>query len=148
MSDAALVSDVVLESGVTLVSDVVLASGVADVNPLLLVGVGGVAGAVARHLLGERIDERTLDTLAVNVIGSFLLGALVAAPPTVISTDLQLLLGTGFCGAFTTFSTFAFETVRLVETDETGRAAGSAVANLVGAVLAVLLGGLLAGLAF
>lgn len=109
-------------------------------NPALLVGVGGVAGAIARHLLGERIDERTADTLAVNVLGSFLLGAILAAPSSVVGADLQLLLGTGFCGAFTTFSTFAFETVRLVETGERERAAVSAVANLVGAIAAVLLG--------
>ena len=110
-------------------------------NPYLLVGVGGVAGAVTRHLLGERIDERTVDTLAVNLVGSFLLGAIVAAPSSLVTADLRLLLGTGFCGAFTTFSTFAFETVRLAETDEVGRAAGNAVANLIGAVAAVLLGG-------
>ena len=117
-------------------------------NPVLLVGVGGVAGALARHLLGERIDERTLDTLAVNVLGSLLLGALVAAPATVVPTDLQLLLGSGFCGAFTTFSTFAFETVRLAETGERQRAAVNAAANLLGALGAVFLGAALAGVAF
>lgn len=109
-------------------------------NPAVLVGVGGVAGAIARHRLGERIDERTLDTLAVNVFGSFLLGAVLAAP---LASDLKLLLGTGFCGAFTTFSTFAFETVRLVETGDRKRAVATAVANLVGAVGAVLAGGAL-----
>jgi CrcB protein len=118
---------------------------VALVNPALLVGVGGVAGAIARHLFGERVDERvdygTVDTFAVNVIGSVLLGGILAAPPTLIGTDLQLLLGTGFCGAFTTFSTFAFETVRLFETGERERAAVTALANLVGAIAAVLFGG-------
>jgi CrcB protein len=117
---------------------------VALVNPALLVGVGGVAGAIARHLLGERIDEHaaygTVDTLAVNVIGSLLLGGILAAPPTLIGTELQLLLGTGFCGAFTTFSTFAFETVRLVETGDRVGAALSALANLGGAIAAVVLG--------
>ena len=111
------------------------------VNSALLVGAGGVAGALVRHLLGERIDERTADTLAVNVVGSFLLGAIVAAPPDLVAADLRLFLGTGFCGAFTTFSTFAFETVRLAETDEVERAVATGFANLVGAVAAVLLGG-------
>lgn len=114
-------------------------------NPSLLVGVGGVGGAIARHLLGEYVEGQGLDTLAVNVLGSFLLGALVAAPPTLVSTDLRLLLGVGFCGAFTTFSTFAFETVRLAETGESELALGNATANLLGALGAVLLGGFLVG---
>ena len=113
------------------------------VDPFVLVGVGGVLGALARHLLGERIDARTGDTLAVNVVGSFLLGGLLAAP---VGESLLLFVGTGFCGAFTTFSTFAFETVRLAETGEPRRAAANAAVNLVGAVLAVLAGAVLAGL--
>jgi len=107
------------------------------VSPTLLVGAGGVLGALSRHLLGERIDARTRDTLAVNVVGSFLLGALVTAP---IADSVLLVFGTGFCGAFTTFSTFAFETVRLVETGESRRAAINAAVNLVGALGAVGLG--------
>ena len=110
-------------------------------NPVVLVGVGGVAGALSRHLLGERIDARTGDTLAVNVLGSLALGALVAAP---VGDAAALALGTGFCGAFTTFSTFAFETVRLFETGERRRALGNAVVNLVGALAAVWLGSTLA----
>jgi len=116
------------------------------VNPALLVGVGGVLGALARHGLGERIDARTADTLAVNVLGSLLLGLLVAAPPGLLSRDLQLLAGVGFCGAFTTFSTFAFETVRLAETGQPGRAAANAAVNLLGALAAVAVGGWAASL--
>ncbi|QLH75847.1 fluoride efflux transporter CrcB [Halosimplex rubrum] len=111
------------------------------VNPVVLVGLGGVAGALSRHLLGERIDARTGDTLAVNVLGSFALGAMLAAPA---GDAAVLALGTGFCGAFTTFSTFAFETVRLFETGERRRALASAVVNLVGALAAVWLGATLA----
>jgi CrcB protein len=107
------------------------------VNPVVLVGLGGVAGALARHLLGERIDRRTGDTLAVNVAGSFLLGFLTAGP---FGTTLTLALGVGFCGAFTTFSTFAFETVRLAEEGEVRRAVANGAANLVGALVAVGLG--------
>ncbi|MFC7141391.1 fluoride efflux transporter CrcB [Halosimplex aquaticum] len=113
----------------------------AVVNPLVLVGVGGVAGALARHLLGERIDARTGDTLAVNLLGSFALGAVLAAPA---SDSLALAVGTGFCGAFTTFSTFAFETVQLCERGERYRAAANALVNLVGALAAVWLGSALA----
>jgi CrcB protein len=117
---------------------------VALVNPVVLVGLGGVAGALARHLLGERIDARTGDTLAVNVLGSLALGAVLAVPA---GDSVVLTLGTGFCGAFTTFSTFAFETVRLFETGERRRALANAVVNLVGALLAVWLGSTAAGLA-
>jgi len=115
---------------------------VGTVNPALLVGLGGVFGALARHLLGERVDARQGDTLLVDLLGSFLLGALVAIP---VDAPLLQFLGTGFCGAFTTFSSFAFETVRLAETGEPGRALGNAVVNLAGALLAVGLGVLVAG---
>ena len=108
-----------------------------SVTSVVLVGLGGVAGALCRHLLGERIDRRTYDTLAVNVLGSFLLGLLTAGP---FGTTLTLAFGTGFCGAFTTFSTFAFETVRLAEEGRARRAAVNGLVNLVGALLAVGVG--------
>jgi len=107
------------------------------VGPTVLVGAGGVLGALARHLLGERIDTRTADTLAVNVLGSFVLGVLVSVP---VGESALLVFGTGFCGAFTTFSTFAFETVRLYEAGERRRAVFNGVVNLVGALAAVGLG--------
>jgi CrcB protein len=111
------------------------------VNPLVLVGLGGVAGAVARHLVGSAIEGDNWDTLAANLLGSFALGALVAAP---VGQEWALLTGTGFCGAFTTFSSFAFETVRLVETGRPQRALANAVGTLLSALLAVILGGALA----
>jgi len=112
------------------------------VNPELLVGVGGVVGALGRYALGEWVERPLIDTLAVNLFGSFLLGVLVAAP---VGTSLLLFLGTGFCGAFTTFSSFAFETVRLGEDGEAGRAFANAAGTLAGALLAVLLGTITAG---
>jgi CrcB protein len=110
---------------------------VGGVIDALLVGLGGVAGATGRHLLGERIDERTTDTLAVNVLGSLALGVLLGAG---LDGGALLALGTGFCGAFTTFSTFAFETVRLAERESGRAAAANAVATLAAAFLAVVLG--------
>lgn len=104
---------------------------------VLFVAIGGLAGATARHLLGERIDARTRDTLAVNVTGSLLLGVLLGAG--VGETGMHLL-ATGFCGSFTTFSTFAFETVRLAETGKPRAAAWNAVASLAAALLAVAAG--------
>lgn len=97
-----------------------------------LVGLGGVAGALARHLVSKRVETATYDTLAVNVVGSFLLGVVTTAP---LPSAAVLALGTGFCGAFTTFSTFAFETVRLAEDGLTRLA----VCNALGTLLAVLL---------
>lgn len=115
------------------------------VNPVLLVGVGGVFGAVARYLLGEYLpDAPGVHTLAVNVLGSAVLGALLAAP----SSDAVLLaLGTGFCGAFTTFSTFAVEAVGLSERGRHRTALAAALANLLGALAGVALGAALVGLA-
>lgn len=112
-------------------------------DPVLLVGGGGVLGALARHLVGERIDRRTGDTLAVNAVGSFLLGFLTVAG---VPSDVALAAGTGFCGAFTTFSTFAFETTRLAEEGDLRQAAVNAGVNLVAALGAVALGAALAGL--
>lgn len=108
---------------------------------VVLVGLGGVVGALARYFVGERISARGGDTLAVNLLGSFALGAVLAAP---VTDPVALALGVGFCGAFTTFSTFAFETVRLFETGERRRALTNALGNLVGALAAVWLGSTLA----
>jgi CrcB protein len=115
----------------------------AALAPALFVGLGGTAGAVARHLVGERIERGTRDTLLVNIVGSFMLGLLTALA---VSEPTMLALGTGFCGAFTTFSTFAFETTRLLEEGELGAAARNAGLNLVGALAAVALGGVVATL--
>jgi CrcB protein len=110
---------------------------------VILVGVGGVLGAIARHLVGEQVDTNTMDTLTVNVVGSFLLGALVAAP---VAESLLLLAGVGFCGAFTTFSSFAFETVRLAESGSPERAIVNAAVQLSGALVAVFVGSVVVGL--
>ncbi|MFW6436025.1 MAG: fluoride efflux transporter FluC [Halococcoides sp.] len=105
----------------------------------ILVGLGGVAGAIARHLVGDHLDD-TRDTLVVNVLGSLVLGALVATDP---SASTLALLGTGFCGAFTTFSSFAFEVVRIAQDGDPRRAAGLAVLHLGGALAAIAIGGAL-----
>ncbi|MFC7027111.1 fluoride efflux transporter FluC [Halomicroarcula sp. GCM10025324] len=108
-------------------------------NPLLLVGLGGVAGALGRHLVGTRLERDRADTLAVNVLGSVLLGALVAAP---VGESVLLVAGTGFCGAFTTFSSFAFETVRLAELGHPRAAGLYAGGTLFSALAGVGIGGI------
>ncbi|MEF8806690.1 fluoride efflux transporter FluC [Natronomonas sp.] len=103
----------------------------------LAVGLGGAAGALARYGVGQAVDGRGLDTLAVNVLGSFAIGVLLASG----LGETALLAGAvGFCGAFTTFSSFAVETVRLAEDGETSVAAANAVGTLLLALLAVLAG--------
>jgi len=106
-----------------------------------LVGVGGALGAVSRHAVGLRV-EGNRSVLAVNALGSFALGAVAAAP---IGSAAALLFGVGFCGAFTTFSSFAVGTVRAAS--ETGGRAAATVAasNLAAALVAFLLGSIAAG---
>ena len=108
------------------------------VDPAQIVGTGGAIGALCRHYLSEWIDveEFPTGTLTVNVVGSFVLGFITLLG---IDHELVLLLGTGACGSFTTFSSFSFETVRLWETDEHRRAVANAGLNLVGSLLAISL---------
>lgn len=80
----------------------------------LLVGIGGFFGAIARFFISNVTKEKYGDhfpygTLFVNIFGSFLLGLLYGAQ---LSTTWMLLCGTGFLGAFTTFSTFKLEVVQ------------------------------------
>ena len=108
----------------------------------LAIGVGGAVGAVSRYAVGLAIERRALDTAVVNVAGSFLLGALVGFD---LPGRAALALGVGFCGAFTTFSSFAVETVRLAEDEGVGPAAANAAGTLVVALAAALAGTALAG---
>ena len=98
-------------------------------EPVLL-SVGGAAGAVSRYLVGLALDNELFpwSTLAVNVLGSFVLGVVLFG---VSNDDMLLLVGVGFCGAFTTFSSFGFQTVVLWEQGEQKKAALNALANLV-----------------
>jgi len=91
-------------------------------NSLFLVGVGGFLGASARYLLGKYISSYwkgnfPLGTFLINVCGSFLLGLVVFNPFLIetLSRDMSLGIGVGFLGSFTTFSTFEFETLELLE---------------------------------
>ena len=81
----------------------------------LFVALGAAVGAPLRYLMDRFVQSRhdspfPWGTLAVNVFGSLVLGLLAGA-----TTAVYALLGTGFCGALTTYSTFGFETVRLAE---------------------------------
>jgi CrcB protein len=110
------------------------------VNPAYLVGVGGVLGALARHLVYvalKRGADVPRGTLAVNAFGSFVLGAVTAAG---VGESTLLFLGTGACGAFTTFSSFSVETVELWDGGKRRAAVVNAALNLVCSLAAVGVG--------
>jgi CrcB protein len=117
---------------------------------LLAVAGGGFVGAPTRYLLDRAINGRfesdlPWGTFVINVTGSFLLGLLTGLTLAHhLSPVAKTLLGTGFCGAYTTFSTFSFETVSLIEggrlLEATMNALGSVVVGLVGAAAGVALG--------
>ena len=113
---------------------------------LLCVGAGGFCGAIARYAIGLFVDARLgtpfpVATLLINVTGSFVLGVLSgalefsSAPP-----ELRLAIGVGFLGAYTTFSTFTYETLRLVEAGDGVLAFGYVAASLVIGLAAAMLG--------
>lgn len=95
------------------------------ITRLLIVGAGGFAGAVARYLAGLWIGQRwgrsfPLGTLVINVSGSFLIGLLMPllTERFVVNPQWRLLLVVGFLGAYTTFSTFEYETGSLLKDGE------------------------------
>jgi len=112
-----------------------------------LIAVSGALGAVARYgasglayrWFGERL---AWGTLLVNVAGCYLLGLLMelSVGSEVVSRDARLALGVGFLGAFTTFSTFGYETLRYVEEGAWGAAVLNVASNLLLGLLAAWLG--------
>ncbi|WP_372912494.1 CrcB family protein [Salinigranum sp.] len=103
----------------------------------LLVGVGGTLGALTRFGVDTLLGGPR-GVFAVNVLGSVALGALVAAP---VDGALLLVFGTGFCGAFTTFSSFAVGVVEYAQAGDQRVAARYALGTLVAALGGVALGG-------
>jgi len=116
-----------------------------------LVAAGG-GGAVARFLFDRAVVDRTRGvfpwgTLVINVTGSLLLGAITGlALHHGLSKSAKIVLGTGFCGAYTTFSTFTFETVRLLEEGAVAEAVLNAAATFAAGAAAAGLGLALAAL--
>ena len=109
---------------------------------LLLIATGGAIGSVLRYLVGRAVQGASasgfpIGTLVVNVVGCFLIGAFVRFLLNMqTSAELRAFLVIGFCGGFTTFSTFSYETVGLIEGGEYARAATYVVARVVICILA------------
>jgi len=115
-------------------------------NLVWYVAVGSAVGGAARFALSSVIQQRAgafpLGTLVVNITGSLILGFLMryALGSTSVSAETRALLTTGFCGGYTTFSTFSYETISLVQDGDYGRAATYAVVSVVASLVATFLG--------
>jgi CrcB protein len=113
---------------------------------VLFVVIGAMFGAPARYLADRAVQSRhdsvfPWGTFAVNVAGSFILGLAVAgAASHGVSPHVLALVGTGFCGALTTYSTFSFETVRLAQNGWRFYAAANVVASVVAGLGAAFCG--------
>ena len=121
--------------------------------PFLVVGLGSMAGGMSRYglsLATQNISAFSLPygTLLSNLLGCLIIGLLagLGAKTELMSTEVRLLLATGFCGGFTTMSSFVYELGQFVQDKEYFYASGYFVATLAGAGLAFALGLVIAGL--
>lgn len=109
---------------------------------VLLIAIGAALGAPLRYLTDRAVQARhdspfPWGTLTVNVIGSLLLGAVAAIPA---GPGVTALVGTGFCGALTTWSTLSYETLRLTREGARFHALANALASVVAGLGAASLG--------
>lgn len=118
---------------------------------VLYIAAGGVIGTLARYYLEGWIQHRTgptfpFGTLAINLLGSLLIGFILrlATGATVISPEWRAGLTVGFCGAFTTMSTFSYESVRLLGDGDYWYAGLYMAGTVAGCCLAVVAGTLAA----
>ena len=115
--------------------------------PLVLIGLGGFAGAIARYLVDGIVSDRTgggfpWGTLVINVTGSFVLGLLFAmtAERAILPAEIRGPVMIGFLGAYTTFSTFMLESWRLIEAGSWGAAIGNLAGSMALGLVAVVAG--------
>jgi len=114
---------------------------------LVIVGIGGFVGAIGRYTLSGLVHRLTgstfpVGTLAVNVCGCFLLGALMQMVTVegAFAPNVRLFLSIGLLGAFTTFSTFGYETLALIDAGDFLHAGLNVLYNVVLGIAAVWLG--------
>lgn len=109
------------------------------------IGIGGFFGAISRYGLSVLLPNTTnfpTTTLIINLLGCFCLAYLFSTFTK--RTPLVLCMGTGFLGAFTTFSTFSLETLLLIENSNWGQAFGYCFISVIGGVVCAWLGARLA----
>jgi CrcB protein len=122
------------------------------------IGVGAVCGALCRHQIGRLAAERIAadpkrygpwtcwHTAGINVIGSFVLGGIAGSPVATcpkspgLSPRMQLMLGVGFCGSFTTFSTYSVDVVQWLSKGQAVKAVSYVMTNNAGGVAAAAAG--------
>jgi fluoride exporter len=120
-------------------------------NLIWYVAVGSAVGGASRFALSTFLQQRAgmfpVGTLVVNVTGSLVLGFLMryALGSTSVSAETRALLSAGFCGGYTTFSTFSYETAALIQDGDYRRAATYVVASVVLSLVATFLGIFIAG---
>lgn len=121
------------------------------IKNILLVGLGGAVGSVMRYLTTVLVQKHygsvfPAATFTANLIGCFLIGVLMSwlEKNNVLNGPLKWLLVTGFCGGYTTFSTFALENIQLMQNQQTLWALTYSIGSVVLGVTAVWLGMILA----
>jgi CrcB protein len=114
---------------------------------LWYIAAGSAIGGVSRYLLGGWLQRQTagtfpIGTLVINISGSFLLGMILryAVETPTLTPEARAFLTVGFCGGYTTFSTFSYETVVLMEDGQWSRAALYVVLSVGLSLLATFLG--------
>jgi CrcB protein len=109
----------------------------------VLVALGGASGALARGVTAALWATRfPWATMLINVLGSFAIGLIIARTndPSSTHANWRALLATGFCGGFTTFSTFSWQTLELLETNRTPAAIANVVLTLTLCLTATYIG--------
>lgn len=114
---------------------------------VLLVAAGAAVGAPLRYVVDRWVQTRLgagfpWGTLVVNVVGSFVLGLVLGSPT--VSAAVVALVATGFCGALTTYSTFSYETLRLIEDGAWARGTANVLVSMAAGLAAAALGWTLA----
>lgn len=113
---------------------------------LVIVGIGGILGGLCRFQLGKVVSQKTnstfpVGTFLINISGAFLLGILASVT---VNKQVYLLLGDGFLGTYTTFSTFMYEGFNLFQGNEKLNAftyiLGSLIIGVIGYILGYALG--------
>lgn len=119
---------------------------------IVYITVGGIVGTLARWYMQGWIQQRTglatfpVGTLAINLIGSLIIGFVIrlATGSTIITPEMRGGLTIGFCGAFTTMSTFSYETMKLLADGEYWYAGLYMGGTILGCLAAVITGTALA----